>query len=145
MLQDPSRKYRAFTPVALSNRTWPDRVISKPPMWCSVDLRDGNQALIEPMDAARKRRMFELLVKTGMVTQEEVASGRAAPGSAPGPPGCHRCRWRSITVSAIAPSRSAVWRSGRQVVRTTIRSKSPCTEGTQPASRARFTRLAQAQ
>jgi 2-isopropylmalate synthase len=65
MLNDPSSKYRLFTPVALSDRTWPDRTITAPPMWCSVDLRDGNQALIEPMDAARKRRMFELLVKTG--------------------------------------------------------------------------------
>ena len=65
MLQDPTAKYRAFAPIPLSNRTWPDKVITAPPLWCSVDLRDGNQALIEPMDAARKRRMFDLLVKTG--------------------------------------------------------------------------------
>ena len=65
MLNDPATKYRAFSPVALKDRTWPDRVIAKAPLWCSVDLRDGNQALIEPMDAARKRRMFDLLVKTG--------------------------------------------------------------------------------
>jgi 2-isopropylmalate synthase len=65
MLQDPSQKYRAFAPIQLTDRTWPNRVIDKPPMWCSVDLRDGNQALIEPMNAARKRRMFDLLVKTG--------------------------------------------------------------------------------
>ena len=50
MLQNPSTKYRAFAPVRLTDRTWPDAVITKPPVWCSVDLRDGNQALIEPMD-----------------------------------------------------------------------------------------------
>ena len=65
MLQDPTSKYRSFAQIALSDRTWPDQVISAPPRWCSVDLRDGNQALIEPMDGARKRRMFDLLVKTG--------------------------------------------------------------------------------
>ena len=53
MLQDPAAKYRAFAPISLADRTWPDKVISAPPIWCSVDLRDGNQALIEPMDAAR--------------------------------------------------------------------------------------------
>ncbi|MBL8267192.1 MAG: 2-isopropylmalate synthase [Steroidobacter sp.] len=65
MLQDPSHKYRSFAPIPLQDRTWPDKVITAPPQWCSVDLRDGNQALIEPMDGARKRRMFDLLVKTG--------------------------------------------------------------------------------
>ena len=65
MLSDPSKKYRPFAPVGLRNRTWPDAVITRPPQWCSVDLRDGNQALIEPMNAERKLRMFELLVKIG--------------------------------------------------------------------------------
>jgi 2-isopropylmalate synthase len=65
MLQQPSTKYRAFAPIDLADRTWPSRVITAPPLWCSVDLRDGNQALIEPMDAARKRRMFDMLVKIG--------------------------------------------------------------------------------
>ena len=65
MLNNPNTKYRAFAPIALRDRTWPDRAITSPPAWCSVDLRDGNQALIEPMDAARKRRMFDLLVRTG--------------------------------------------------------------------------------
>ncbi|MET0497856.1 MAG: 2-isopropylmalate synthase [Steroidobacteraceae bacterium] len=65
MAIDPTVKYRAFAPIPLQGRTWPDKVIAAPPSWCSVDLRDGNQALIEPMDAARKRRMFDLLVKTG--------------------------------------------------------------------------------
>ena len=61
MLTNPAAKYRPFAPVRLSDRTWPDAVITRPPVWCSVDLRDGNQALIEPMDPARKRRMFETL------------------------------------------------------------------------------------
>jgi 2-isopropylmalate synthase len=65
MLKDPAAKYRAFAPIAIQDRTWPNRIIDKPPVWCSVDLRDGNQALIEPMDAARKRRMFDMLVRTG--------------------------------------------------------------------------------
>jgi 2-isopropylmalate synthase len=65
MLQDPKNKYRPFAPIDLSARTWPDKVLTTPPLWCSVDLRDGNQALIEPMDRARKRRMFDLLVRTG--------------------------------------------------------------------------------
>src|ERR1700722_13914901 len=65
MLRNPSTKYRAFSPIDLPDRTWPGRVMSAPPAWCSVDLRDGNQALIEPMDGARKRRMFDMLVKIG--------------------------------------------------------------------------------
>ncbi|HMD29918.1 MAG TPA: 2-isopropylmalate synthase [Steroidobacteraceae bacterium] len=65
MLRNPSTKYRAFTPIDIADRSWPNRVIAAPPQWCSVDLRDGNQALIEPMDAARKRRMFDMLVKIG--------------------------------------------------------------------------------
>ena len=65
MLRNPSSKYRSFAPIDLTDRRWPNAVISAPPTWCSVDLRDGNQALIEPMDAARKRRMFDMLVKIG--------------------------------------------------------------------------------
>ena len=65
MLTRPELKYRAFAPVALRDRSWPDAVITRPPQWCSVDLRDGNQALIEPMNAERKLRMFELLVAIG--------------------------------------------------------------------------------
>jgi 2-isopropylmalate synthase len=65
MTAHPSTKYVPFAPIALADRTWPSQVITKPPVWCSVDLRDGNQALIEPMDAERKLRMFRLLVKMG--------------------------------------------------------------------------------
>ncbi len=65
MLKDPSSKYRPFAPVDLADRTWPSRTITKAPVWCSSDLRDGNQALIEPMNGERKRRMFDLLVQVG--------------------------------------------------------------------------------
>ncbi len=66
MLPVPSKKYRPFPPVGLTDRTWPDQIIDHPPIWMSTDLRDGNQALIEPMSAARKLRFFDLLVKTGL-------------------------------------------------------------------------------
>ncbi|XAH21500.1 2-isopropylmalate synthase [Xylophilus sp. GW821-FHT01B05] len=65
MLQQPSIKYRSFPPVGLKDRTWPDAVLTKAPVWLSTDLRDGNQALIEPMDIDRKMRMFETLVAIG--------------------------------------------------------------------------------
>jgi 2-isopropylmalate synthase len=58
-------KYKPFEPIKLENRKWPTKVINKAPLWCSVDLRDGNQALIEPMGAERKNRMFSLLCKLG--------------------------------------------------------------------------------
>ncbi|MBK6741153.1 MAG: 2-isopropylmalate synthase [Haliea sp.] len=59
------RKYQAFPPIAMPNRRWPDRVIEKAPRWCSVDLRDGNQALIEPMTARQKSQLWDQLVKIG--------------------------------------------------------------------------------
>ncbi len=65
MLKQPHLKYRAFAPVRLTDRTWPDAVLVSAPLWCSVDLRDGNQALVEPMDMARKLRMFQMLVRIG--------------------------------------------------------------------------------
>ena len=65
----PIHRYRPFhqvvEPVSLPDRTWPDKRITKAPLWCAVDLRDGNQALIDPMSPARKRRMFDLLVRMG--------------------------------------------------------------------------------
>jgi len=66
MLKDPSKKYRPFAPLALADRTWPDKTITHPPIWLSTDLRDGNQALIEPMDSARKMRFFNCLVQAGL-------------------------------------------------------------------------------
>ena len=61
----PNGKYRAFEDVPLKNRTWPDKKITKAPMWCSVDLRDGNQALINPMSVEQKLEFLDLLVKIG--------------------------------------------------------------------------------
>ncbi len=61
----PFEKYTPWLPLTLADRTWPDVVVAKAPLWCSVDLRDGNQALIDPMDAVRKRRMFDALVQMG--------------------------------------------------------------------------------
>ena len=59
MLSNPAAKYRRFPTVPTISRAWPDRVIEHPPIWMSTDLRDGNQALIEPMSVERKLRMFE--------------------------------------------------------------------------------------
>ncbi|MDO4683038.1 MAG: 2-isopropylmalate synthase [Lautropia sp.] len=65
MLQQPDFKYRPFPPVGLKDRTWPDAVLTRAPIWLSTDLRDGNQALIEPMDVERKVQMFRMLVAIG--------------------------------------------------------------------------------
>jgi len=65
MKSTPIRKYRPYPPVDLADRQWPSRVIDRAPTWCSVDLRDGNQALVDPMDVHRKRRLFNLLVSAG--------------------------------------------------------------------------------
>ena len=65
MLKNPAAKYRSFPPVSLVDRTWPNVVLNQPPIWCSVDLRDGNQALIEPMDISRKLKMFNALLAIG--------------------------------------------------------------------------------
>src|ERR1700758_129036 len=62
----PHRKYKPYPTVDLPDRTWPDRVVDRAPIWCSTDLRDGNQSLVKPMDAARKQRMFDLLVTLGI-------------------------------------------------------------------------------
>ncbi len=65
MMISPKEKYRAYPPVSLPDRTWPEHAITKHPIWCSVDLRDGNQSLIEPMGHERKLRMWNALVKMG--------------------------------------------------------------------------------
>jgi 2-isopropylmalate synthase len=66
MTINAAQKYRPFPPVQLPDRQWPNRVLTQAPTWCSVDLRDGNQALIEPMGPERKQRLFKLLVKLGL-------------------------------------------------------------------------------
>src|SRR6266852_7499619 len=62
----PYWKYKPYPTVDLPDRTWPTQVVAQAPIWCSTDLRDGNQALVKPMDSARKQRMFDLLVQLGV-------------------------------------------------------------------------------
>ena len=66
----PFQKYKRFEPVMLQDRQWPSRTIERAPRWCSVDLRDGNQALIDPMNVDEKLRMFELLLEVGFAEIE---------------------------------------------------------------------------
>ncbi len=78
MLRDPSTKYRPFPTIALPYRRWPSQTITTAPRWLSTDLRDGNQALIDPMDAEKKTRMFDLIVKVGI---KEIEVGFPAAGA----------------------------------------------------------------
>lgn len=78
MLKDPSVKYRPFQPINLPDRQWPSRTITQAPRWLSTDLRDGNQALIDPMGAEKKNRFFDLLVKVGL---KEIEVGFPAAGA----------------------------------------------------------------
>src|SRR5690242_11365692 len=65
MMKQPARKYRPYPPVSLPDRQWPSRVLTHAPVWCSVDLRDGNQALAVPMNVSQKLELFQTLVKIG--------------------------------------------------------------------------------
>ena len=65
MMNQGYKKYKPFTPIDLPDRQWPNRVIDHAPIWCSVDLRDGNQALIEPMSLEEKLNFFQMLVDIG--------------------------------------------------------------------------------
>ncbi|MBF5089013.1 2-isopropylmalate synthase [Novosphingobium sp. NBM11] len=78
MLKDPSVKYRPFPQIDLPNRQWPSRTITKAPRWLSTDMRDGNQSLIDPMDADKKQRFFDLLVKVGL---KEIEVGFPSAGA----------------------------------------------------------------
>nr|WP_294813835.1 2-isopropylmalate synthase [uncultured Sphingomonas sp.] len=78
MLRDPSVKYRPFPQVDLPDRQWPSKTITKPPRWLSTDMRDGNQALIDPMDGEKKQRFFDLLVKVGV---KEIEVGFPSAGA----------------------------------------------------------------
>ena len=78
MLTDPSQKYRPFPQVDLPNRQWPSAVITSPPRWLSTDMRDGNQSLIDPMNAEKKRRFFDLLIKVGV---KEIEVGFPSAGA----------------------------------------------------------------
>ncbi|WP_069310133.1 2-isopropylmalate synthase [Porphyrobacter sp. LM 6] len=78
MLKDPSVKYRPFGQINLPDRQWPSRLIEKAPRWLSTDLRDGNQSIIDPMDAVKKRRFFDLLVEIGL---KEIEIGFPSAGA----------------------------------------------------------------
>lgn len=78
MMSDPSRKYRPFPQVNLPDRQWPSRTITAPPRWLSTDLRDGNQSIIDPMDAVKKNRFFDLLVEIGV---KEIEVGFPSAGA----------------------------------------------------------------
>ena len=78
MLRDPSTKYRPFPQIDLPNREWPSRTITRPPRWLSTDLRDGNQALIDPMDGEKKTRFFDLICKVGI---KEIEVGFPSAGA----------------------------------------------------------------
>ncbi|RKF18389.1 2-isopropylmalate synthase [Altericroceibacterium spongiae] len=78
MLKDPSRKYRSFPQINLPDRQWPSRTITHAPRWLSTDLRDGNQSIIDPMDAVKKNRFFDLLVETGF---KEIEVGFPSAGA----------------------------------------------------------------
>ena len=78
MLRDPSTKYRPFPAIDLPDRQWPSRTITRAPRWLSTDMRDGNQALIDPMDAEKKQRFFDLLVKVGL---KEIEVGFPSAGA----------------------------------------------------------------
>jgi 2-isopropylmalate synthase len=77
MLSEPGRKYRPLPPVNLPDRRWPNQTITRPPRWLSTDLRDGNQAIVDPMDAVKKNRFFDLLVQIGV---KEIEVGFPAAG-----------------------------------------------------------------
>ncbi|WP_228009091.1 hypothetical protein [Cyanobium sp. LEGE 06113] len=78
MLKDPSVKYRPFGQINLPDRQWPSRLIEKAPRWLSTDLRDGNQSIIDPMDAVKKRRFFDLLIEVGV---KEIEVGFPSAGA----------------------------------------------------------------
>lgn len=78
MLRDPSVKYRPFPPINLPDRKWPSRTITHAPRWLSTDMRDGNQALIDPMDSEKKARFFDLLVRIGV---KEIEVGFPSAGA----------------------------------------------------------------
>jgi 2-isopropylmalate synthase len=78
MLRDPAAKYRPFPAIDLPDRQWPSRTITRAPRWLSTDMRDGNQALIDPMDAEKKTRMFDLLCRIGV---KEIEIGFPAAGA----------------------------------------------------------------
>ena len=109
LLTDPSKKYRPFAPVHLRDRTWPDAVLSKAPIWLSTDLRDGNQSLIEPMNAERKLRMFDLLVGFPSASQTEFDFHRHLIDN--------RLIPDDVTIQVLTPAREELIRRSFQALR----------------------------
>ncbi|MDY7097170.1 MAG: 2-isopropylmalate synthase [Pseudomonadota bacterium] len=112
MLSDPSRKYSPFGQINLPDRQWPSRLIEKAPRWLSTDLRDGNQSIIDPMDAVKKRRFFDLLVEIGVkeievgfpsagATEFDFISGLVTSGAVPD----------DVTVQVLTQSREDLIRT----------------------------------
>src|SRR3546814_13946812 len=101
MLRDPSVKYSAFPQVPLANREWPARVTTKAPIWLSTDMRDGNQALIDPMDAEKKARFFDLLCRIGL---KEIEFGFPSPGAT------EQTEERRVGKECVSTWRSRWWR-----------------------------------
>ena len=137
MLQDPSVKYRPFPPINLPDRQWPSRTITAPPRWLSTDLRDGNQALIDPMDAEKKNRFFDLLVEIG-VKEIEVgfpAAGRDRVRLHPGP---GRARAASPTTSLV----QVLTQSREDLITTSFDSLEGAQRGDRPPLQRRQSRLA---
>ena len=152
---------RAGRAGSLPDRTWPDKRITKAPLWCAVDLRDGNQALIDPMSPARKRRMFELLVRMGykeievgfpaasqtdfdfvreIIEQDADPGRRHDPGAHPGPPRADRAHLRGLRGRAAgdrAPVQLDVDPAapGRLPVRTARASRKIATDGAEDVLR----------
>ncbi|MBN0683154.1 hypothetical protein JTM19_34185, partial [Pseudomonas aeruginosa] len=100
MLSHPAEKYRPYPPIALPDRRWPDRQISHAPRWLSTDLRDGNQALAEPMDSARKLQFWDLLLECGF-KEIEVAFPSASQTD------FYRARAAAYRADRNAPDRAA--------------------------------------
>ena len=78
MLKKPADKYQPFQPIVLKDRTWPDQTITRAPIWCSSDLRDGNQALIEPMDSQRKKRRRSRGISVGFARNDQARQAQAS-------------------------------------------------------------------
>ncbi|MCC6847195.1 MAG: 2-isopropylmalate synthase, partial [Deltaproteobacteria bacterium] len=114
----PVDKYRPFTPVDIPDRTWPNRTITRAPLWCSIDLRDGNQALVEPMGPERKRRMFEALVAMGF---KEIEVGFPSASQ----PDFDFVRWlieadaipEDVTIQVLTPAREPLIRRTFESIR----------------------------
>ena len=128
--QMPFQHYRPFTPIPLPDRTWPSKVITRAPRWCSVDLRDGNQALIDPMDPARKRRMFDLLVKCRFMSANQgllVASGAQGGQNQDDRHHDHQLKQREAARGAGSrfPARSPACKLFHQFARTSRKGTSP--------------------